>query len=273
MSEEHVWTHEELAEDLRTSCRVKAGDILILHSSQHAIGRVEGGVVTTVRVLKEVITPEGTLLLPVFSSPTKDGVFKIRRTPSRVGLVTEAFRRSADVKRSRHPTHSVAAWGKRRDEFLAGHEWTSALGPGSPFHRAADAGADVLMIGCTMTTLSLIHVAEALARVPYLGKVFYPGYNRPLTLVDEDGSTMEFTPRDSPTDSIAFIKVQEAMEAQGKIHHCKVGDAECLKFNALEVLNLAVQMCRADPAVLLCENPRCPVCPEARRICQEALKR
>ena len=64
-----VWTYEDLGEGLRTSCGVRAGDVLILHSSQAALGPVDGSVVTSVRALKDAITPEGTLLLPVFSSP------------------------------------------------------------------------------------------------------------------------------------------------------------------------------------------------------------
>ena len=262
---ESVWTYEDLCEGLRSSCGVSAGDTLILHSSQAALGRIDGSVVTSVRVLKDVITPAGTLLLPVFSNPRPDGIFKIKRTPSRVGLLTEAFRRSADVKRSKHPTHSVVAWGKRRDEFLGGHENTSALGPDSPFHKAAKAGADILMIGCDMTTLSIIHVAEALLPVPYLGKVFYPGYNRALTLVDYDGSETVFPPFDNPTDSAAFNKIQDEMQRRGLITHCKLADADCMKFDAMTVLNCALEMLREDPHLLLCDNPSCKVCQEARQ--------
>ncbi len=262
-----VWTYEELCEDMRTGCGVGAGDVLILHSSQAALGNVDGSVVTSIKVLKDVITPEGTLLLPVFCTPTDSGVFKIKRTPSRVGLITEAFRRSKDVMRSKHPTHSVAAWGRRRDEFLAGHETSSGLGIGSPFAKACLAGADVLMVGCTFTTLSLIHVAEAAVRVPYLGKIFYPGYERTLTLIDYDGSEIVFPPHDNPTDSVAFAKVQEEADRRGLIQHCKMGEADCVKFHAMDIFLLAVEMLTKDPTVLLCDNPRCPTCPEGRKYC------
>ncbi len=262
-----VWTYEELCEDMRTECGVGAGDILILHSSQAAMGNVDGSVVTSVKVNKDVVTGEGTLLLPVFCAPTESGIFKIKRTPSKVGLLTEAFRRSKDVLRSKHPTHSVAAWGRRRDEFVAGHETNSGLGVGSPFAKATLAGADVLMIGCDFTTLSLLHVAEAGVRVPYLGKVYYPGYERTLTLIDYDGSEIVFPPHDNPTDSVAFTKVQVEADKRGLLDHCKMGEAECLKFNAMAVYNLAFEMLSEDPALLLCDNPRCTVCQEARKYC------
>jgi len=262
---EKTWTYEELRDGLRANCGIQPADTVILHSSQAALGRVDGGVVSSVRALKDAVTTEGTLLLPVFSSPTRDGIFKIKRTPSRVGLITEAFRRSADVKRSRHPTHSVAAWGRRRDEFLADHDKTSALGPDSPFHKAARAGAYVVMIGCDMTTLSLIHVAEALLPVPYLGKVFYPGYNRTLTLIDYDGSEVVFPPFNNPTDSAAFTHVQDEMARRGHITRCKLAEADCLRFDAMTVLDCALEMLREDPGCLLCDSPSCSVCREARQ--------
>lgn len=266
---EHEWSFEDLCEHLRTSCGIKAGQILIVHSSAKAIGRTADGPVSAVRALKAVVTEEGTLLLPVFSNPTPDGIFKIKRTPSRVGLITEAVRRSRDVRRSRHPTHSVAAWGKRATEFLADHEKSTALGVDSPFHKAAKAGADIIMIGCHLTTCSLVHVGEAIVRTPYLGKVFYPGYDRTLTLIDYDGSEMKFEPVDNPGDSANFTVVQEEMERRSLIEHCKVGSAETLKFRAMDCLNVTVELLRDDPTVLLCSNPRCAVCPAARKLVEQ----
>lgn len=266
---EQEWSFEDFCEHLRTSCQVKAGEILIVHSSAKAIGRTSRGPVPAVRALKSAVGEAGTLLLPVFSSPRPDGIFKIRRTPSRVGLITEAFRRSEGVRRSRHPTHSVAGWGKRAAEFLADHEKTSALGVDSPFHKAAKAGADILMIGCGLTTCSLVHVGEAIVRTPYLGKVSYDGYERTLTLIDYDGSEMKFPPLDNPGDSANFTVVQEELERRGLIKHCKVGSAETLKFNAMDCLNVTVELLRKDPGVLLCKNPRCSVCAPSRRIIEE----
>ena len=272
METQYDWSFEDLCEHLRTSCGVKAGDILIVHSSAKAIGRVPAGPVAAVRALKTTVSEEGTLLLPVFSNPTPNGIFKIKRTPSRVGLVTEAFRRSKDVKRSRHPTHSVAGWGKRAEEFIADHEKSTALGVDSPFHKAAKAGAGVLMIGCNLTTLSLVHVGEAVVRAPYLGKVFYAGYDRTLTLIDYDGSEMKFPPVDNPGDSANFTVVQEEMERRGLIEHCKVGSAETLKFDAMDALNVTIELLGRDPGILLCKNPRCSVCPAARKIVEESQK-
>jgi len=264
------WSKEELCRDLRDSCEVHGGDIVIIHSSMKEIGRVQDGTKTTVAAIKEVITPAGTVVMPALSSPQPDGRFYMAKTPSRVGLVTEVFRVSEGVKRSKHPTHSICAWGKRADEVLAGHEKTSGAGVGSPLHRATDAGADVLMIGCDLRTCTLVHVSEAIVRTPYLGKVGYPGYDRTWTLVDYDGSETVFPPKDSPGDGNGFVSVQKELDKRGLLKRCKFGSADCLKFSGKDCLDIAVELLQKDPAAVLCDNPKCAVCPRSKEIIAEA---
>lgn len=264
------WSKEELIRDLRESCRIEAGDMVIIHSSMKEIGRVQDGTRTTVAAIKEAITPEGTLLMPALSSIQPDNRFYMAKTPSRVGLVTEVFRVSEGVKRSKHPTHSICGWGARAEELLAGHEKTSGVGATSPLPTAARAGADVLMIGCDMRTCTLVHAAEAIVRVPYLGVVAYPGYNEPVTLVDYDGSETDFPPKDLPGDGNGFANVQRVLEERGSILHCKFGAAECIKFSGKECLDTAVEMLKADPAAVLCDSPNCSVCPKSREVIAQA---
>jgi len=267
------WTQGVLREHLAARSGVRPGDILIVHSSMKSIGQVEGGPEAVIRALQAAVAGEGTLLMPVFTAPAPDGVWRQAETPSRTGLLTETFRRTAGVVRSLHPTHSVAAWGRRAGEFAAGHDRTSGLGVGSPFHKAAAAGAGVLMIGCRLPSCSLVHVSEAIVRVPYLGKVFYAGYDRTLTVIDRRGTRSERPPADVPTDSAGFTALEDEMARRGALGRCRLGAAECLKFSAKACLDLAVEMLRQDPAALLCHNPQCPVCPRARQIIAQELPR
>ena len=263
------WTSEDLRRQLAGNCRVRAGDVLIVHSSMRSLGWVEDGPEGVVWALQSAVGEAGTLLMPVFTAPAPNGLFRLDASPSRTGLVTEIFRTTPGVLRSRHPTHSVAAWGRRAEEFVEGHDRTSGLGVGSPFHKAARAGADVLMIGCQITSCSLIHAAEATVRVPYLGKVCYKGYDRVLTLVDASGRRQRVEPRDVPTDSAGFTIVADEMDRRGLLTRPRLGSADCLKFSALKCLDVAVELLRNDPAALLCRNPNCSVCPRARRIIEE----
>lgn len=267
-----IWTVEELLGDLAESCGVKGGDILIVHSSMKAIGPVDGGAATVIESLRRAVGSQGTLMMPAFSTPAADGVFVMETAPSKVGVISEVFRTSAGVLRSRHPTHSVCAWGARASELTAGHEQCTPLGVGSPMDKAATAGASVLMIGCGMTSCSMVHVAESSVKVPYLGKVFYKGYDRPLTLTDKSGLRIEFSPIDVPADSQGFDAVGLSLEEAGKLHRCRFGMAECIKFVAMDCLCVAAGMLRRDPASLLCRKAGCPQCQQARRIIDQSSK-
>lgn len=257
-------TIADLLRDLRESVGVWPGAAWIVHSSMKSLGPVAGGPAAVVAALQQAVGGHGTLLMPVFSDPQPDGRFELLRTPSRTGLITETFRTMPGVRRSHHPTHSVAAWGRRRDDLLDGHDRTTALGIDSPIHKAAQRGAHVLMIGCDMTRTSLVHVAEAIVGVPYLGRAYYPGYERPLVFVDEQDDEHVVEPRQPPGDSSRFFKVQDLLQERGQVTVARLGDAVCLRFRADEALQAAVDLLRDDPLAFLCDNPCCAYCTVAR---------
>lgn len=64
-------TRESIAADLRR-LGVEPGMVLIVHSSLSAIGWVNGGPVTILHALKDVLTPTGTLVMPTHSADYSD---------------------------------------------------------------------------------------------------------------------------------------------------------------------------------------------------------
>ncbi|MCC5877683.1 MAG: AAC(3) family N-acetyltransferase, partial [Candidatus Sumerlaeia bacterium] len=164
-----------LREELLAS-GVAKGDLLVVHSSLKAVGRIDGGPTALIQVLEDIIGPTGTLMMPTFTFNLQGwamGVYDPGRTASRVGMLTEVFRRQPGVCRSLHPTHSVAARGMMAEELTEGaptlHE---PLGPGSPFDRARLLGAKILLLGVGQNRNSTIHLAEHLAELPYLDVPF-----------------------------------------------------------------------------------------------------
>ncbi len=253
-------TLDRLADDLRL-LGLGRGDRVALHSSLKSLGFVLGGPETVVRALMEVVGPEGTVLMPVFSRPAPR--FSVAETPSRTGLITETFRRMPGVVRSPHPTHSVAVWGDLAQEIADGHEHASGLGADSPFHRLAEMGGFVVLLGCDSRSSSIIHVAEAIAGVPYLD-VFYPGYDIPMTVVYPDGRERMVEPRENPGDSSAFLVVEEKVRRRGLIREGTVGQARAMVMKGADVIETALTLLQQDPTALLCQRADCPVCPKAR---------
>lgn len=265
MSARLAVTRDRLVEDFQ-ALGLGRGDRVALHSSLRSVGFVLGGPETVVRALMEVVGPGGTILMPTFSRPAPR--FVMAETPSRTGLVTETFRKMPGVLRSPHPTHSVAVWGDRAGEIAAGHEQATGLGVDSPFHRLARMGGLVVFVGCDMRSASIVHVAEAVARVPYL-EVFYPGYDIPMTVVYPDGRQRVVEPRENPGNSSAFLVVEEELRRRGLIREGVVGQARTLLMKGTDIIETALDLLREDPAALLCGRANCPVCPRAR----EAIRR
>lgn len=251
---------------------IGGGDVLIVHSSMKSIGWVQGGPRTVIRALQDTLTPTGTLLMPTFSDNFEkvyepSDPYDPRHSPSRVGLLTETFRRMPGVRRSGHPTHSVAAWGERALEMTEDHTFISGLDAESPFRRAARAGAKVLMIGCGFNRLSLLHVAEELASAPYL-EIFNWGYLGwlPTSRLKEKAGDVQVAYPSVPGCSESFGKVQLLAEKKGLLRHGEFGSAPVILFNAEEMLDLTVRQIRRQPDYVLCPPTTCRACDERRTV-------
>lgn len=167
---------------------VQAGDSLLMHASFKSLGPVPGGIETLIRGLLAALGPEGTLALPALSWALRPPqVYDPRLTPSNVGAVPEYFRQRPGTRRSLHPTHSVCAVGRRTDELLGDHALDSTpCGAHSPFHKLAENGGKILMLGCGLGPNTTMHALEEYVEPPYLyGATFR------FTLTDWDGHTYE----------------------------------------------------------------------------------
>ena len=184
-----VVKREDIVRDLRR-LGLRRGDILELHSSLSAIGRVKGGAVTVIRAFQEVLGERGTLLMPAFTYSREGGEgFHPDESPVKTGRIPETFRKMKGVLRSLCPIHSVAAWGKRALEFTWRHPVATTLGKGSPFHLAAEAGGKIMLLGCDQNSNSFLHILESLAGHPMLYEVV-PYFSKGLIRQD-DGRTKD----------------------------------------------------------------------------------
>ncbi len=106
-------------------------------------------------------------------------LFDVRRTPSRMGLLTELFRRSAGVLRSVHPTHPVAAWGRDAAALVEGHHAArTPCGEGSPYARLLERRGKILLMGTGIGVLTFFHTIEELLEQklpvsPFTEEVFH----------------------------------------------------------------------------------------------------
>ena len=150
-----VWTKERLVNSLRAA-GVKEGADLMVHSAMSSIGYVEGGPKTVVAALREVIGAEANLLMPTSPVTTLQALhpqngFSVEQTPSKMGAITEYFRKNVATERSAHPLEPVAVDGPDAAWYVQGHHTDGTPhGRNSPWMKHLDRGGQLLYVGTTL---------------------------------------------------------------------------------------------------------------------------
>lgn len=147
---------------------VRAGRDLLIHSSMSKIGPVQGGAETVIRALQAAAGPDATLVMPAYPMPSTmvqwmrdPAPFHVGDSPSRMGVLTEIFRKMPGALRSAHPSHSVAALGPNASAYTAEHHKVATpCGAGSPFLVHTERGGDILCIGTGIGKITSYHVIE-----------------------------------------------------------------------------------------------------------------
>jgi len=174
-----------------------------------------------------------------------DPLFDIKRTPSRMGLLTELFRRMPGVVRSRHPTHSAAAWGARADSMTEGHETAATpCGERSPYHRLLDVDGKILLLGTDISALTFFHALEEILEKELPVQPFTAEQYRLRTKMADDSvrtvSTRLFEPAVSRRRNI--FKLMPYLRARGTWREVRVGRLKAYLLGARQTLDAARDM-------------------------------
>jgi len=207
-----------------------AGDTVVVHTSLSALGWVIGGAVTVIQALQDVLTPEGTLVIPTFSSDISDPSiwenpavpkewwdtvranmphFDPKITPCYyMGAVPELFRTCPGVLRSNHPANSWAAWGARAADVVQQHSLSHSLGLDTPlgtlYHLP---GSKILLLGVSFKSCTAFHLAEELSGVIDVTESGAPGY-------DTDGKSVWVKFEDLDYGGDDFEEIGQEMEKE-----------------------------------------------------------
>ncbi len=160
---------------------ITAGDTVVVHASLKRVGWISGGANTVVDALMRVLGPDGTLivaaqytanldpgLLEQPIDPNAAQLLRASQPPFRqkathlptMGALTMAVQLDERSKMSDHPTCAVMALGKHAKWITADHPLTPAFGPGSPYDKARELNAKVLLIGVEYAVVSALHTVQ-----------------------------------------------------------------------------------------------------------------
>jgi aminoglycoside 3-N-acetyltransferase len=233
---------------------VRAGSVLLVHSSLRALGFVCGGPVAVVQALLDVLGPQGTLVVPTHTPDNSDPTnwqhppvleawwpviraetpgFDPEATPSRhMGVIAEAVRTWPGAWRSDHPHVSFAAVGPAADELTDEHTLDEMLGEHSPLGRIYAADGDVLLLGVGHASNTSLHLAEyrvpSPVRAPYGAAVLAGGDRHWVWWEDVN------------TDADDFAALGTAFDATGATTIGPVGAATCRLMRQRAAVDFAV---------------------------------
>jgi aminoglycoside 3-N-acetyltransferase len=225
---------------------------VLVHSSLRALGWVVGGAEAVVLALLETLGPDGTLVVPAFSTyrtdprrwenpPVPEAWWPAIRAEwppydprtaatRKMGAIVDAVLRHPEVRRSDHPHVSFAAIGRHRDAIVGTHPLPLGVGETSPLRRVYDLDGYVLLLGVGHANNTSLHLAEHRADFP--GKETYEEGASLLV----DGAARWVTFPESVTSDADFPGVGAAFEASGadvRVGKVGVGTARLMRQRAL----------------------------------------
>lgn len=246
-------TRLSLGADL-TALGLQPGMTVLVHSSLSSLGWTCGGAVAVIQALLDVLTPQGTLVMPAHSSLSDPAFWEHPPVPAAwwpvirdhmpaydplltptwgMGQVAELFRTWPGVLRSDHPADSFAAWGREAPVITSGHSLEFGLGEASPLARIYDLDGWVLLLGVGYDNNTSFHLAEH--RAPGLKQMTQAA---PIT-VDGRRVWKSYSTADYSVDG--FAEIGEALEKTGAVHLGKVGSATARLFPQRPAVDLAAR--------------------------------
>ena len=234
-------------EQLRTALEelgVEKGMTLEVHSSLSSFGELEGGAMTVIDTLEELVTEKGSIFMPALRlSPelplTDDDkalgiTVKIKILPpdaerTAMGLVADTFRKLPDTFAG-HDTISTAGWGRHGKEALTG-------GLDYAIHH----GGKALLLGVDIYKLTAMHYVEG-ATPEDISKRY-----EPTEAVNKIYPPDEWLIECGHPPVKAWYKIQSAAYEKGLIKEAMIGNCKAMFFDIHDAISIYENELRTDP--------------------------
>lgn len=244
-----AWTKADLLQQLK-DIGIVEGDTLLVHSSLSKIGFIKNGPADLVDALLESVGPDGHILMP--DSPNASfqldyvrtlKVFDVQNDPSRLGTVTEYFRKLPQSRRSKHPTEPVSCIGPDTSYFVDHHFGNlTPYNKSSPFYKVSERKGKILYIGVTLDNAGTnLHTLEDAVQ-DFKFPIYYPE-TFPVKVKFEDGTIHDMETR---VHDPSWSKKRKCdgliplFESQDVLHKVKIGHAPTLLVDAGKMLETMI---------------------------------
>ena len=227
------------------------GDVLLVHSSYKSFGGVEGGPQTVIDALRSILTEEGTLIVPTFNYDFCNGKpFDVKKTPSKMGIISELVRTNSNSKRTLDPVFSFTILGKHRD-YLANLRNDHSFGPNSIFAKLRELDAKIMIIGLAYNeSMTFFHHIEETQGCDYR---YFKEFRGSITDYDDeqDGKIVLFVRDIERGVQNAVDKMGLIMEQEGIVKKTTIGESEIKLMKANDVYQRTVEEMKKNPYILI----------------------
>ncbi len=250
---EKILTKEDLVKHFKMM-GIEKGMTIEVHSSLKSFGYVCGGAQAVVDALLEVVSYEGTVLMPMQTGDNSEPSYwqnppiahelqkevRLHMPPyhkkeselRKMGAIANNFRRRDGVVYSNHPTVALAAWGKYAKLLCNRQSLHFGLGEESPLARLYELKGYVLLLGVDYDNCTALHLAE------------YRSDIRPIILqgaaVELNGARVWKKYLDIELDSTSFVDIGNKLEQNNLVSILKIGEAQCKFFKMNTAVDYAV---------------------------------
>lgn len=229
---------------------IRENDTVLVHANFKSDSGFQGEPGDAVEVLKGFLGEQGNFLMVSipFRGAGKDYLekgktFRVKKTMSMMGLISEMFRRAEGVQRSLHPTHPVLAYGKDSGMLTAEHEkCLYPCGAGSPFDKLRQLKGKILFYDANCRAITFFHYVEDLIKDKIPVAVYGDDLFK-VKCIDENDREIEVKTytfnKDLKRDAGKLI---EEMENRGLIKRGRVGNSDLILLEAEDVVACMTEM-------------------------------
>lgn len=229
-----------------------SGDILLVHSSYKSFGGVEGGPQTVIDALRSILTEQGTLIVPTFNYDFCDGKpYDIKKTPSKMGIISELVRIDSNSKRTLDPVFSFAILGKHRD-YLTSLKNEHSFGPDSIFAKLRELDAKIMIIGLAYNeSMTFFHHIEETQGCDYRYFKEFRGSVTGYDNVERNEKIILFVRDIERGIQNSVDKMGLIMEQEGIVKNITIGESTIKLMKVNDVYQRTVEEMKKNPHILI----------------------
>lgn len=239
------YTAAELVASLR-ECGVKKGDTILVQSSWAEFYNCSDSYKEIIDALLGYLGGEGTLCMACIPLVLPNRIFNVMKSPSKVGLLSDMFRRYPGVLRSISVQHSVCGIGPNANYLLGEHHLgNNPWDKYSPYYRLSKVDGKIVTLGLDKYWVgTIIHCVEGLL----FGKVhyytdFFSRSPQEFQYIDYDGSQKSYSNYIICKNRIqSFLKSQFIFRRYLNPSYLKLSNLEITVYDAKHVITTLIDL-------------------------------